>query len=99
MARTRYEYEKSRCFNRQSIQLKETCQLEVGTAGRQAKSGNRTTASEDQLQRDRELRCNAHPPAEREYCLQRMRGEGTQSGSAERGGILRERLVSAKPKQ
>ncbi|MFZ6733674.1 hypothetical protein ACO0LG_17235 [Undibacterium sp. Ji42W] len=98
-ASARYEYEKSLCLNGQSNQSKETCLREAGAARQQAKSDSLTTASEDQLQRNRELRCNALPPADREYCLQRMRGEGTQSGSAQSGGISRELVVPVKPGQ
>lgn len=98
-ARARYEYEKSICNNGQSNQARETCLREAGAARQQAQLGTLTTASEDQLQRNRELRCNALPPADREYCLQRMRGEGTQSGSAQSGGISRELVVPVKPGQ
>ncbi|MCH8619598.1 hypothetical protein [Undibacterium sp. TS12] len=98
-ARARYDYEKSLCIKGQTNQSKETCLREAGAALQQSRSNGLTTESEDQLQRNRERRCEAHPPAEREYCLQRMRGEGTQSGSAERGGILRELVVPVKPGQ
>ncbi|BBB68097.1 hypothetical protein UNDYM_3844 [Undibacterium sp. YM2] len=98
-ARARYEQERERCNKGETNQSKETCLREAGAARQQAKSGSLTTASEDQLQRNRELRCNALPPTDRDYCLQRMRGAGTQSGSAERGGILRELVVPVKPGQ
>lgn len=98
-ARARYEYEKSICLNGQSNQSKETCLREAGAARQQAKSDSLTTASEEQLQRNRERRCDSHPPEDREYCLQRMRGAGTQSGNAQSGGISRELVVPVKPPQ
>ncbi len=98
-ARARYEYEKSICLNGQSNQSRETCLREAGAARQQAKSDSLTTASEEQLQRNRERRCDSHPPADREYCLQRMRGAGTQSGSEQSGGISRELVVPVKPPQ
>ena len=98
-ARARYEQEKNTCLNGQSNQSKETCLREAGAARQQAKSDSLTTASEEQLQRNRERRCDSHPPADREYCLQRMRGEGSQSGNAQSGGISRELVVPVKPPQ
>jgi hypothetical protein len=49
----------------------------------------------DQAQRDRNLyaRCDAHQGEDREYCIRRMKGEGTVSGSVEGGGIYRELRV------
>ncbi|MFZ6874089.1 hypothetical protein ACO0LF_18685 [Undibacterium sp. Di27W] len=98
-ARSRYEQERSLCDKGQSNQSRETCLREAGAARQQARAGSLTTESEEQLQRNRERRCEAHAASDREYCLQRMRGEGTQSGSAERGGILRELTVTTKPAQ
>ncbi|MFZ6743615.1 hypothetical protein ACO0LC_10345 [Undibacterium sp. JH2W] len=98
-ARSRYEYERSLCDKGQSHQSKETCLREAGAARQQARAGSLSTESEEQLQRNRERRCEAHAAADREYCLQRMRGKGTQSGSAELGGILRELTVTTKPAQ
>jgi hypothetical protein len=98
-ARARYEQERSVCNNGQSNQSKETCLREAGAARQQARSDSLTTASEEQLQRNRERRCDAHPASDREYCLQRMRGEGSQSGNAQSGGISRELVVPVKPPQ
>jgi len=98
-ASARYEYERSLCNKGQTNQAKETCLREAGAAKQQARQGALTTLSEDQLQRNRESRCDAHPAADREYCLQRMRGAGTQSGNAQSGGISRELTVPVKPPQ
>jgi hypothetical protein len=98
-ARSRYEYERSLCEKGQSNQSRETCLREAGAAKQQLRSGALTKESEELLQRNRERRCDAHSGSDREYCLQRMRGEGTQSGSAERGGISRELTVTVKPGQ
>ncbi|MFZ6653637.1 hypothetical protein [Undibacterium sp. TJN19] len=98
-ARSRYDYERSLCENGKSYQSRETCLREAGAARQQLRSGRLTTESEDQLQRNRERRCDAHSGEDREYCLLRMRGEGTQSGTAERGGISRELTVIVKPPQ
>lgn len=98
-ARSRYEYERSLCEKGQSNQSRETCLREAGAVRQQLRSGALTKESEELLQRNRERRCDAHSGTDREYCLQRMRGEGTQSGSAERGGILRELTVTVRPGQ
>ena len=51
-------------------------------------------ASPAQQERNRFARCDGHSSAEdREYCIRRMNGEGTVSGSVEGGGIYRELRV------
>lgn len=47
-----------------------------------------------QLERNRFTRCEALPADDRDYCILRMKGEGTVSGSVEGGGILRELRVT-----
>ncbi len=98
--RARYEQEKDACLKGESNQSRDTCLREAGAARQQAKLGTLTTPGPDQLQRNRESRCNVHESAaDREYCLRRMRGEGTQTGSAQSGGISRELTVIVKPGQ
>ena len=43
-------------------------------------------------------RCDYHKdPNDREYCIRRMKGEGTVSGSVEGGGLIRELRVITRP--
>ena len=95
----RYEQERSVCLKGESPQARDTCLREAAAAKQQTRAGQLTTESEEQLQRNRERRCEAQPAADREFCLQRMRGAGTQSGSVEGGGIVRELRVVVKPGQ
>ena len=45
-------------------------------------------------------RCDYHKdPNDREYCIRRMKGEGTVSGSVEGGGVMRELRVITRPGQ
>jgi len=53
-----------------------------------------------EFERNRLARCDQHAGEDRDYCLRRMNGEGTVSGSVEGGGIYRELRVPvpAEPK-
>lgn len=89
-----YLRDRTACVNGTSNESKTTCLQEAGAARQAAMAGKLTSIDASQLQRNRERRCDAHTGADREDCLQRMRGEGTQSGSAEQGGIFRELTVT-----
>jgi hypothetical protein len=69
-----------------------TCRREAYAARDEARHG--TLAEGADFERNKLARCEAHKDAaERDYCLRRMRGEGTVSGSVEGGGLLRELRV------
>lgn len=46
-----------------------------------------------EFERNRLARCDKHTGEDRDYCIRRMNGEGTVSGSVEGGGIYRELRV------
>ena len=46
-----------------------------------------------EFERNRLARCDKHQGEDRDYCIRRMNGEGTVSGSVEGGGLLRELRV------
>jgi hypothetical protein len=58
-----------------------------------ARRGGLTEADEAQLKQNRYARCDVHRGEDRDYCIRRMNGEGTVSGSVEGGGIYRELRV------
>jgi hypothetical protein len=66
---------------------------EAQAAKVEAKRGGLTDADEVQLKQNRYARCDAHQGEDRDYCIRRVNGEGTVSGSVEGGGIVRELRV------
>ena len=89
-ARQIYQDDRAFCNSGKSSQDRATCLREAGAAAQEAPRGNLTDAPEQ----NRYARCEYHKSAEdRDYCIRRMSGEGTVSGSAEGGGILRELKV------
>ncbi len=67
---------------------------EAQAARVEAKRGGLRDVDEAQRERNRYARCDAHQGEDREYCIRRMNGEGTVSGSVEGGGIYRELRVT-----
>jgi hypothetical protein len=72
---------------------------EAQAAKLEAKRGGLTDAGEAQLKQNRYARCDAHQGDDKEYCIRRMNGEGTVSGSVEGGGLYRELRVTVPAKQ
>jgi hypothetical protein len=89
-AQLRYQQERAVCMNGQSNQERATCLKEAGAAFAEAKRDSLGRSDESALQRNRQSRCDAFKAGDREDCLRRMSGEGTTTGSAQQGGILRE---------
>jgi len=88
-AKARYQKERAACINGQSHQDRATCLREAGAALAEARRGNLGVGI-GQYEQNQLRRCDVHQAEDREYCLRRMRGEGTISGSVEGGGIYRE---------
>src|SRR5690242_16350502 len=90
----RYVDERAQCADKSGDDRK-TCLREAGAAQYEAKRGTLAADDSSNYEANREARCAVHKNAdERDYCLRRMRGEGTTSGSVEGGGILRELVVT-----
>jgi hypothetical protein len=89
-AQLRYQQERAVCMNGQSNQERTTCLKEAGAAFAEAKRDSLGRSDASALQRNQQLRCDAFKAGDREDCLRRMSGEGSTSGSAQQGGILRE---------
>jgi len=67
---------------------------EAQAARLEANRGRLRDESPAQLERNRYIRCEGLPAEERGYCIRRMNGEGSVSGSVEGGGISRELTVT-----
>jgi hypothetical protein len=91
-ARKTYEAERARCLGAPATEDRKACLREAGAALAEAKAGRLAAGSD--FEENRLARCDVHKDqAEHDYCLRRMKGEGTISGSVEDGGILRELTV------
>jgi hypothetical protein len=89
-----YMQERAQCGDK-SGDDKRTCLREAGAAQVEARRGTLAADDASDYEKNRMARCDVHKNAEeRDYCLRRMRGEGTTSGSVEGGGILRELVVT-----
>lgn len=91
-AQLRYQQERRACLSGASNQDRATCLREAGAALQEASRGRLAAGSGREPGANAVARCAALPPADRDECAMRMR-EGTTSGSAAQGGVLRE-LVS-----
>lgn len=84
-----YQQERAACMNGSSNQDRATCLREAGAALAEARKGKAGGSAAD-YERNASARCDRLPDPDRRDCLARMKGEGTTSGSAARGGIYRE---------
>jgi hypothetical protein len=92
-AHRQYLEERAYCLSGRSAQDRATCLREAGAARNEATSGKLADASAD-FEKNRIARCSYQKGNDYGYCVRRMRGEGTVSGSVEGGGILRELVVT-----
>ena len=88
-ANATYQRERAACLSGQSHQDRSICLREAGAALQEARRGGLDTV-QTSIEKNRAARCDPLPPALRDDCQRRMRGEGTISGSVEQGGISRE---------
>jgi len=89
----RYEVDRAMCLRGESIQDLSTCLREARAAYAQAKRGEMHDES-TQLAANRFRRCEPLPDEQRLYCIARMQGLGTTSGSVAGGGIYRELVIT-----
>jgi len=92
---TRYQQERSHCFDGSSNQDRATCLREAGAARAEAQK-NGLGNGQDVYADNQRQRCAALPGDDRKDCLARMQGQGSTSGSVKAGGVLRE-LVTTVP--
>ena len=89
-AQQRYQQERAVCLSGQSNQDRATCLKEAGAALGEARRNNLGATNAREMGNNRMVRCDALPAADRDDCVLRMQGEGTTTGSAQQGGVLRE---------
>src|SRR5689334_21732801 len=88
-----YLQERAQCDSSTLVD-RTACRREAGAAQFEARRGTLAADDSSDFERNRLARCDLHKNAEeRDYCIRRMRGEGTTTGSVEGGGILRELIV------
>ena len=85
----RYNKERAACTNGESLQSRRDCLREAEAAYAELRRGRLEGADASEA-RNAQMRCDVHKGDERIACLARMQGEGSTSGSAATGGILRE---------
>ncbi len=93
-----YQQDRAACMSGQTNQDRATCLREAGAALQEARRGG-LDDRQSEYERNRLLRCDNQPAADREDCVRRMSGEGTTSGSVAGGGIYRELVTPVVPKQ
>ena len=91
-AQARFRADMALCNSGQSNQDTSTCRIEARNALAEAKRGG-LTDTPGQYQNNAKQRCIALRSEDRSDCEARMRGEGSASGSAAGGGILRETVT------
>jgi hypothetical protein len=92
-----YQAERKACIDGSSNQDRPTCLREAAAAFKAARAGKLKSETEQVYMHNRLLRCEPLPKEYKEECVRRMQGEGTQSGSVEGGGILRELVTPSEP--
>jgi len=92
-AREVYQQDRQFCLSGRSPQDQQTCLREAGAALQESQRGTLLREGSE-YEQNKFVRCDYHKdPKDREYCMKRMRGEGTITGSIEGGGLLRELRV------
>ncbi len=88
-AQKRFNQERAACMNGTSNQDRATCLKEAGAAFQEAKRASLGTSGDASLKQNSLARCSGLPAQDREVCRLRIE-QGTTSGTARQGGILRE---------
>ena len=93
-AQAQYTRDRAACNAGQSTEDRATCLKEAGAALQAARSGQLTSESGADYQRNAMLRCNEQPPENRQDCVARM--QEPAQGSVTGGGLLREAQTPVK---
>jgi len=97
-AQQQYQRERAACLSGASNQDRATCLREAGAALRESSRGGLSSPDQRVLGNNQVQRCAALPEPDRQDCTLRMQGQGSASGSAQQGGMLRELVVPAPAK-
>ncbi|HVL58042.1 MAG TPA: hypothetical protein VM491_16215 [Burkholderiaceae bacterium] len=89
-----YQIDRTICLAGGSPQDQLACLREAAAARDAARRGLlESPATRAQLEQNRFARCERLPATERDACIARIQGEGTERGSVEGGGIYRELII------
>ena len=89
-AQASYQQERARCLRGESSQARPTCLKEAAAAYEEARRGGLANAPGTDLARNATQRCSAQPAADRDACVQRIKGAGSTEGSVGGGGLIRQ---------
>ena len=89
----RYQQDRANCLSGSSNQDRATCLKEAGAARAAARQGQLDDAGAAK-QGNARLRCQALTGDDAKDCISRASGNGTVSGSARTGGVLRETVTT-----
>ena len=90
-ADARYQKERAACLANTAQQERSACLKEAGAARDEARRSRLGNAEEARALRDNALqRCKSVRAEDRDGCERMARGEGTASGTAAGGGVLKE---------
>ncbi|WP_284616664.1 hypothetical protein [Aquabacterium humicola] len=96
-----FRAERDKCLSGRSHQDRATCLREAHAALAEARAGRLSNpVDEATLRRNTTARCERQPASEREACERLALGEGTQDGSVEGGGVIKQlvtRTVEPQP--
>lgn len=96
-----FRAERDKCLSGRSHQDRATCLREAHAAYAEARAGKLSNpVDEAMLRRNATARCERQPASERAACERLALGEGTQDGSVEGGGVIKElvtRTVEPQP--
>jgi hypothetical protein len=96
-AQARYLKERAACVDGTSQQERAACLKEAGAALAQARGAGLGNAEDPlALRRNAVKRCDAVRAEDRDSCRRMALGEGTASGSAAAGGVVKE-LITVEP--
>ncbi|TAM43719.1 MAG: hypothetical protein EPN61_07845 [Burkholderiaceae bacterium] len=87
-AQAQYQRDRAACNAGQSSEDRATCLKEAGAALQAARSGQLTSESPADYQRNALRRCDEQPPRDRQDCVARM--QNPAQGSVDGGGLLRQ---------
>lgn len=83
-----FKADRAHCNSGASQQDRATCLKEASAAYAEARRGALDTEPRRNLARNATQRCDAQPAADRDACIQRIRGAGTSEGSVKGGGVI-----------
>jgi len=89
-ARAQYARDRANCLSGHTTEGLKTCLREAGAREQAAREHDLTSPSPREMAANERRRCDPLPGDDKQACLARVQGHGTESGSVAGGGILYE---------